>query len=78
MQLLALVGLLIGVLFVLGVTYLSVRRFRPRMSGEAFRHLYLHNLIRTAGWAVGTYLVWFILISPILTLVLQNVFHLKI
>lgn len=48
------------------------------MSGEAFSHLYLHNLIRTAGWAVGTYLVWFILISPILTLVLQNVFHIKI
>ncbi|GAC1349920.1 MAG: hypothetical protein NVSMB27_27540 [Ktedonobacteraceae bacterium] len=66
-QFLALFGLLISVLIVLTVTYLSVRRFRPRMSLDAFRHLYVHSLIRTAGWAVGSYLVWFILIASILS-----------
>ncbi len=78
MQFEALAGLLIGVLFVLGVTYLSVRRFRPHMSGDAFKRLYTHNLIRTAGWAVGGYLVWFILLSPIVYDILRNVFHLKV
>jgi len=74
----ALAGLLIGVLIVLGVAYLSVRRFRPHMSGDAFKRLYLQNLTRTAGWAVGAYLVWFILLSPIVYAVLRHVFHLKV
>jgi hypothetical protein len=76
MQFIPLTGLLLAVLFVLGVTYLSVRRFRPRMSAEAFKHLYMHNLIRTTSWAVGSYVVWFILISPILSLILHNL-HVK-
>ncbi|GAC1342173.1 MAG: hypothetical protein NVSMB27_00690 [Ktedonobacteraceae bacterium] len=74
-QFLALIGLLVGVLFVLGVSYLSVRRFRPRLSTDAFKRLYMQNLIRTAGWAVGGYLLWFILVWPILNIVLANVFH---
>lgn len=78
MQFLALGGLLLSTLIVLGVTYLSVRRFRTRRSGQAFRNLYLQRLLRTSAWAVGTYALWFILISPILYLVLRNVFHLHI
>ncbi len=78
MQFLALTGLSLAVIFVLGITYLSVRRFKPRMSPEAFKHMYMHSLIRTASWAVASYLIWFILVSPILFLVLRNVFHLKI
>lgn len=76
MQFLPLTGLLLAVLFVLGVTYLSVRRFRPRMSAEAFKHLYMHSLIRTTSWAVGSYVIWFILISPILSVILHNL-HVK-
>ncbi len=77
MQFLALVGLLISVLIVLGVTYLSLRRFRRHLSGDAFKRLFLQRLIRTAGWAVGAYVVSFILIVPIISLLLTNVFHVK-
>jgi hypothetical protein len=76
MQFIPLAGLLLAVLFVLGITYLSVRRFRPHMSAEAFKHLYMHNLIRTTSWAVGSYVIWFILISPILSMILHNL-HVK-
>lgn len=74
MQFVTLAGLLISLLIVLGVTYLSVRRFRTRMSGEAFRSLYLQRLLRTSAWAVGSYAVWFILLSPLLV----NVLHIHI
>ena len=74
MQFVALAGFILSTLIVLGATYLSVRRFRTRMSGEAFRNLYLQRLLRTSAWAVGTYALWFILISPLLT----SVFHVHI
>lgn len=67
MQGLALAGFAVGVAMTLGVTYLSVRRFRPQLSGPQFRRLYLRGLARTGGWAVGSYLVWFVIISPILS-----------
>src|SRR5712691_7420852 len=76
MQFLALFGLSLSVLILLGFTYLSVRQFRSRMSGEAFRRVYVQRLIRTGGWAVGTYLVSFILIVPIIYLILHNL-HVK-
>lgn len=46
------------------------------MSVDAFRHLYVQRLLRTAGWAVGTYLVSFILIVPVIDLILRNL-HVK-
>ena len=76
MQFLALFGLLLSVIILLGITYLSVRRFRPHMSADAFKHLYGQRLLRAAGWAVGTYLISFILIVPIIDLVLHNL-HVK-
>ena len=76
MQFLALFGLLLSVIILLGFTYLSVRQFRSRMSGEAFRRVYVQRLLRTAGWAVGTYLVSFILLVPIINLILHNI-HVK-
>lgn len=76
MQFLALFGLLISVLILLGFTYLSVRQFRSRMSSEAFKRVYVQRLIRTAGWAVGTYLISFILLVPIIDLILHNL-HVK-
>lgn len=76
MQFLALFGLLLSVIILLGFTYLSVRQLRSRMSGEAFRRVYVQRLIRTGGWAVGTYLVSFILLVPIIDLILHNL-HVK-
>lgn len=76
MQLLALSGLLLSVLILLAFTYLAVRRFRPHMSADAFRRLYGRRLMHTAGWAVGTYLITFILLVPIIDLILHNL-HVK-
>jgi len=76
MQFLALFGLFLSVIIILGFTYFSVRQFRSRMSREAFRRVYVQRLIRTGGWAVGTYLVSFILIVPIIDLILHNL-HVK-
>ncbi len=76
MQFLALSGLLLSTLILLGFTYFSVRHFKSHMSVDAFRHLYIQRLLRTAGWAVGTYLVSFILIVPIVDLILHNL-HVK-
>ena len=76
MQFLALFGLFLSVIIILGFTYLSVRQFRSRMSREAFRRVYVQRLIRTGGWAVGTYLISFILIVPIIDLILHNL-HVK-
>lgn len=67
MQAVTLVGFVVAVVLVLGATYLSVRRFAPRMSPPAFRRFYLQRLAFSGGWAVGAYLVWFIVISPILS-----------
>ena len=67
MQLVALAGFVVGVGLVLGATYMTVRRFASRMSPLAFRRLYMQRLARTGGWAVGAYLVWFIVIFPILS-----------
>lgn len=71
-QFLALFGFTLSVLIILGVTYFTVRRFRTRMSSSAFKQLYMKNLLRTAGWAVGSYLVWFILLSPILSKIMHG------
>lgn len=68
MQLVALAGFAIGALLVLGVSYLQVRKFRAHMSGLAFRRMYVQTLTRVGGWSVGSYLVWFIFISPILSM----------
>jgi hypothetical protein len=76
MQFLALFGLLLSVLILLGFTYLSVRRFRPHMSADAFKRLYGRKLMNTAGWAVGTYLIAFILLVPVIDLILHNM-HVK-
>jgi hypothetical protein len=46
------------------------------MPGEAFKRLYKQRLLRSASWAVGTYLISFILIVPIIDLVLHNL-HVK-
>jgi hypothetical protein len=78
MQFLALFGLLISVLIVLGATYLSIRRFRPHLSVDAFRRLFTQRLIRTAGWAVGAYAVSFILLVPLITLLFTKVLHIKV
>ena len=76
MQFLALFGLLLSVVILLGFTYLSVRKFRRHMPGEAFKRLYKQRLLRSASWAVGTYLISFILIVPIIDLILHNL-HVK-
>lgn len=76
MQFLALFGLFLSTVILLGFTYLAVRPFRPRMSAEAFKRLYTQRLMHTAGWAVGTYVITFILIVPIIDLILHNL-HVK-
>lgn len=68
MQLVALAGFIIGAMLVVGVSYLQVRRFRSRMSSLAFRRMYMQTLTRVGGWSVGSYLVWFIFVSPILSM----------
>ena len=75
-QFLALFGLFLSVAILFGFTYLSVRRFRPHMSPDAFKRLFGRRLMRTAGWAVGTYLISFILLVPIINLILHNL-HVK-
>lgn len=66
MQFITLAGFVLGILIVLGVSYWSVRKFRRHLSSDAFRRLYIQTLTRVAGWSVASYLVWFILISPVL------------
>lgn len=67
MQLLTLVSLAFAIALILAITFYPLRHMRQHMSPEAFKHLYLQHLTRTAGWAVGSYVVWFMLVSPILS-----------
>ena len=66
MQLVALGGFLIAALMVLGFAYWGVRKHRAHLSPTAFRQLYIQNLTRISAWSVGSYVVWFIVISPLL------------
>jgi cell shape-determining protein MreD len=66
MQAMSLVFFALAVAVVLSASYFAIYRRRARISGMAFRALYLQTLTRTAAWSVGAYLVWFIILQPIM------------
>lgn len=66
MQMVALAGFVTAALIVLGISYWGVRKHRAHLSPSAFRQLYVESLTRVSAWSIGSYVVWFIVISPLM------------
>lgn len=67
MQGLAFLGFGSSVLLLLGITYLSVRKFRSNLPSAGFRRLYFQALTRTVGWAAASYFLFFMILMPVLS-----------
>lgn len=66
MQAVTMIGLAVGVALIVGASYLLTRPFRGRVPAPVFRQMLRRNLTRMAAWSVGSYVLWFVIIQPVL------------
>ena len=60
-------GTAAGILVVLLIGYLAVRPARSAVPGPVLRQLWFQVLRRSAPWALGAYVFWFLIVEPLLS-----------